>query len=128
MKMRAMLSVALAAGALFFTIPSLAAEPVCAPDRACYVACVQELNECRLAAQKEAHACGRACVVAQQEADKICAGQGRDTRACKAAVRKAQECIRECRASLKEALEVCVTSSLECIDECRPDATEPVVE
>jgi hypothetical protein len=82
------------------------------------VECVQELNDCRQAAQKEALACARACHPLQEEATKICAGQGRDTRACKAALRKAAECVRECRAHYNEAQEACVTSSLECIKEC----------
>ncbi len=120
MKMRAMLSVALAAGALFFTIPSLAtAQSVCAPDRACFVECVQELNDCRQAAQKEAVACARPCHRLEAARDKVCAGLGRDTRECKAAQRKVEACVKECRAALHEASEACVTSSLECISECQ---------
>ena len=129
MKMRAMLSVALAAGALFFTIPSRAtAEPVCVPDRACFVACVQELNECRQAAQKESVTCMRPCHRLEEARDKVCAGLGRDTRACKAAQQKVQACVKECRGALQEALETCVTSSLECIKECQSDPTEPAVQ
>jgi hypothetical protein len=122
---KVVLAAAVTAG-LWATLGGVAAAQDNRPgrDRACVLDCRQVYTRCSHAAYSEARMCVQGCGELIAKAREICA-EAPDSEDCATARRRAAQCVRECRETLRADLRQCRADAKECVDLC-PDA-EPMV-